>query len=34
MAEAGELGLVYYAAVVHFADNSQVVSDVYTMYGF
>ena len=32
--KAREQGLVYYAAVVHFAKGESAVSDVYTMYGF
>lgn len=34
VSKAREKGLVYYAAVVHFAKGESAVSDVYTMYGF
>lgn len=34
VSKAREQGLVYYAAVVHFAKGESAVSDVYTMYGF
>ena len=34
VSKAREHGLVYYAAVVHFAKGESAVSDVYTMYGF
>lgn len=34
MAQAHEKGLVYYAAIVHFADNSSAISNVYTMQGY
>lgn len=34
MYESHEKGLVYYVAVVHFADGSTALSNVYTMQGF
>ena len=34
MENSDEKGLVYYVAVVHFADGSSAVSDTYNMYGF
>ncbi len=34
VSKAREHGLVYYAAVAHFAKGESAVSDVYTMYGF
>ncbi len=34
VSKAREKGLVYYAAVVHFAKGESAVSEVYTMLGF
>ena len=34
MAQVTEKGLIYYVAVVHFADNSSAISNVYTMQGY
>lgn len=34
MIDSKEKGLIYYAAVVHFANGTSAVSDTYMMYGF
>ena len=34
MEKSNEKGLVYYVAVVHFADGSSAVSETYPYYGF
>ncbi len=34
MAASGEKGFVYYVAVVHFADNTRAISNVYTIQGY